>query len=1341
MLSWHALRQSQDAYSQCTPPPVFAGVFKLSRQRKRGRKLKVDQINCFFCLDSTIEVEKLLLVLGTCLQSLVQTLSSAMPQLDLVNATDLARWADRLDARARLPELIRRLLSATGVGLIDLKVRASEGVQLSGWDGIARATGSDVYAVEGLSVWEMGTDKGVTQKANSDYTKRSEKPNGVDPSTSIYVFVTPRRWPGKENWIEARNADSVWKKVRAYDADDLETWLSRAPGVHAWFSVQLGKDPYEVESLETWWDAWSQATAPPIPSTLLLPGRTDFVSELELFVQQSPSSYTISADSQEEAVAFVAAVFRKEDNLKGIIERALIVRTPSAWRRLAVSEHRLILLALFDGADVGLGLRGGHHVIVPVGQETGAEVKERLPRLHRDGVEAALKDIVPDAKLAQFATLGRKSLLSLRRAMAISRVVHTPEWSRPEHARDILPILLAGCWRNGHQGDQMVLTKLAARPYNEVANILMRWVNSSDPPVRRVSDVWLIAAKQDAWMLIARYLTSEDLSRFREVVVDVLTSAQSTTDTSSSSPFLTAGMGQGRPYSSHLVAGLADTLALMGAISEDVPLIEGWRSSEIAAGIVHELLASSNAAGSEGWLAISSVLPALAEAAPEVFLEGVEAGLSGSQPLAGVFQDGPEAEHNFLFGSSSAHCSLLWALEALAWSREYIAPVTLALSKLASIDPGGRLANRPINSLYNIHVLWSRGTAASTEERMHALDVARRNVPTVAWRLLLRLLPISGSCSPPNSPVWRDWKSDGVQGMSTADVRHRVEIVCERLLKDVTRDATRWAELIYLYTDIPLEYRERIIEALQELAAAPPPDGTRRVITEAIRNLTIHHRAYPRAKRPLSAPELEPLESLTEQLQPTDALHRHQWLFVSGAPVAFRNRGDRQQRVEALEEAQIQAVKEIHSTYGLKVLIDWVGRLDNSLSAQWVGNGLASVLITPNDVEAVLDLILADGNYYSLAYAFIRKRAAVAENEWIEWVKGIVFNHPNWSVNHLAYFVAAFPANTEIWDMVEARGIDTDRAYWTKTNHYVGPSAQVDDYLRAARKMIEHGRAHTAIDLLDLYRDEIEEQLPADLVAEALEQAATTAPIAPFGPTYKLHVGRLLDWLSEKSFDRQRMASLEWLYVSMFSYPIRRFPVLHTALASNPREFVAVISLIYRAEGEDEVDLFGAEKNRMRAALDLLESWRDVPGANQDGTIDQARLFSWVTEARQLLSESGRLSSGDHRIGRILRYGPPPRENEWPCEAIRDLIEDLASISIEDGLYVEVYNSRGLTGRNMTEGGDQERALEEQYRHYAQHAASQWPRTASLLRRIAASYNRDARMYDTQADLTQDLWK
>jgi len=42
----------------------------------------------------------------------------------------------------------------------------------------------------GISAWEMGTNKDVKRKADSDYEKRRGDLRGIDPAQSTFVFVT-----------------------------------------------------------------------------------------------------------------------------------------------------------------------------------------------------------------------------------------------------------------------------------------------------------------------------------------------------------------------------------------------------------------------------------------------------------------------------------------------------------------------------------------------------------------------------------------------------------------------------------------------------------------------------------------------------------------------------------------------------------------------------------------------------------------------------------------------------------------------------------------------------------------------------------------------------------------------------------------------------------------------------------------------------------------------------------------------------------------------------------------------------------------------------------------------
>ncbi len=117
-----------------------------------------------------------------------------------------------------------------------------------------------------------------------------------------------------------------------------------------------------------------------------------------------------------------------------------------------------------------------------------------------------------------------------------------------------------------------------------------------------------------------------------------------------------------------------------------------------------------------------------------------------------------------------------------------------------------------------------------------------------------------------------------------------------------------------------------------------------------------------------------------------------------------------------------------------------------------------------------------------------------------------------------------------------------------------------------------------------------------------------------------------------------------------------------------------------------------------------------------------------------MLKEAGRLETGLSHVGHVLASAPPDEDGGWPPEVVRDLLEDLQSEEVENGLLIEVLNSRGVTSRALEEGGGQEDELAERYRQDADRYADEWPKTAALLRDLAKSYETDARRNEESAE-------
>jgi hypothetical protein len=165
-----------------------------------------------------------------------------------------------------------------------------------------------------------------------------------------------------------------------------------------------------------------------------------------------------------------------------------------------------------------------------------------------------------------------------------------------------------------------------------------------------------------------------------------------------------------------LRSGLAESLALLGSYPKALSSCSLHKPEAIAVLCVREVLDN---AGWIIWATLNDVLPLLAEANPNEFLDAVEGTLNNKEgeTFRSVF-----ALEGSGIGGWNYMTGLLWALETLAWHPDYLARVTVLLGELAELDPGGNWANRPISSLTTIFLPWLPQTTATIEKRRFADD-------------------------------------------------------------------------------------------------------------------------------------------------------------------------------------------------------------------------------------------------------------------------------------------------------------------------------------------------------------------------------------------------------------------------------------------------------------------------------------------------------------------------------------------------------------------------------------------------------------------------------------------
>jgi hypothetical protein len=1253
---------------------------------------------------------------------------------ELITAVDLDQWSGTLTAQTTLPILVRRLILAT-TSVSAIAMRAREGALLQGWDGIVQSDFVDAHVPIGTSGWELGTSKNPRKKAQSDLRNRTKDPGGLDPKTTTFVAVTSRTWRDRDNWLKARREEKTWADFRALDADDLVTWLERAPSVYLWISEQLGREPRDVRTPDGWWDRWTSQTRLVLPRGFLLAGREGIVTKIRDALGQPPRPITVVGPSREEALAMVCvSLLGDGDEVDELRARAVIVSAPGAWDRLVDSDNALVLIPNFDDADIASALRKGHHVVVPLGRDARHDEGHiAVPLLDRALAAEAILDEAAgiNRDLAnRYAAHARRNLLSLCRTLAVNPRFARPPWSEGEQGRRLAPLVLVGSWSDDVEGDRTVVETLTGRLYAEVEGDLAVWAAQDDAPVTRTGLAWRIVSKEDIWDLVSALVTKTVLTRFHDIAVHVLKEHDPALDVPAERRFMANVIGKPRTWSPRLRAGIADTAAFIAGYVADKRLSDGATGGQHAQQVVRAVTEYANADPTgRAWQSLADVLPLLAEAAPDAFLDAIEVGLGGDPPLLrSLFLD---AQLGPASGTSSPHIRLVWALEALAWSSAHMSRAAGALARLAEIDPtpDANIHPRPAGSLADVFNLYGPQTSLPLARRLEVLDGLRGQSPAAAWRLMRAILPTRLLIlSPSYHPRWRAWALVPPETMTWAELFAGASQIVTRIFEDADKVSGRWPDLVTHVDILPAADRDRLLAAFEGLDPDSLGDLGRRDLWRALTGLGAQHRQSPDAEWAMPGDVVDRVEAVGAHFAPMSPVDLSVDFFDYrphlpgvgrlGPEYDEALRTARQKAAGTVFGAEeIPGLLRLGAAAKLPVAVGWAG-------AEALGDGLA---------DDLLPLLGTDGSDGLVARGYAGGRIEADGQNWLirqlqRWPGGDSIPQ------QVGLLLAVTRPNEALITVVGGLHPGVQEAFWQHVNTF-----SVDPVVRplVARTLMEHRRPWDTIELLATMLNAVGGAVEpeVELVESALMSAATgPSDDSPRASSMFREVGELLDYLERSGSDIKVRARLEFFYAHLLQHT-RPARALNQALAADPMLFAEMLSYIYFPEGEKPTQVSPERKAVATVGYTVLREWRTPPGVRPDGTVDADALRDWVTEARRLLADSGRSSPGDHAIGQMLAYIPLGSDGIWPAEAVRDLIADLRSPEVDAGLHEGKFQSRGMIfRRSLDDGGAQERELAAQHRDWADLVSDRWPRTGALLRQIADHFEEWARRVDDQSE-------
>jgi len=1252
-------------------------------------------------------------------------LSTRIENPELITASHLAQWPeiDSQDSRPRFPELMRRLLVETPQAS-EISIRTGDGTSLAGPDGVAIFKEPTKLLPSGRLLFEFGTNKKIKDKADTDYDKSKEKalPN------ETFVFVTPRRWQGKHDWVAEHQADGLFKDVRVLDADDLELWLQLAPNTHIWISERLGLHPRDAITLDKWWNDFRRSTSPELPLELFTAGRGKEAEQLRQLVKGEPQSIQIKSEWEDDVLGFIAAALNQQTEADSNDTPPIIVRSAEVWERVTAQPGNGTLIPLFDRPDIDRAIHSGRHVVEVLDNNTAQpsnNVNIELPRLDLDEAEKAFWSKKVGSNRAYYlARIARLSIPALVREISCAGRIQKPDWSEDSSANILSALMLVGSWNeNDNYKDLQAISELSGISLEKLKDFIFNTVNKSDPALRRTGEIVLFTSPKQAFSELGKNgISSTTASRWSEIASHVILESNSNSyKPTSIEENITAPTGKEHFYSFALRRGIADSLALAGSMkTENISQI----SKEIVKDILQKIISHEDL---HTWSDIADIFPLIAETAPDDFLDALEEDLKFENPSISKLLWFPR-EEVILY-----RYSLMSALRLLCWWPEYFIRTSEILTKLHQY-PDPRLEfslHTPPSIMSSIYTNRLLKDCVDIKTQLTAIEKCRSIDRSAIWSLLRSIWvgyieDLAPSPFLPDMPLLPDMPRynleyilEHINNTSKPSENTSEEFVLKTIKKAIEWTKSDNTELPYLVcaldvlTVIKSEYFYKII------------DLVKRKINNDELGLDIHLRILRNLEELVLNIDLYLSSEKKDDLK--DLFTSIRAAIDSQLPKILDD-SDSWNQLEKIIRAEAEAVYEFDSILQ-RTIRPIIEKLDSYNH--------------PNTVDIILRLLDSDDiDVKEKAKKWVNDHAKRKGPELLKRV----LKREDISEEVRSLFIASIPTESRFWNLLREYP-DDEKIFWKKAEFISVPEKDIVD----AIEMLLHfdlpgqainaaGRAigmapHHQVSISSRTQEDNSLVLDPKLLTSVLWAADEELKTCPgYFPFCIENLEIIFDYLVDNKLSTADLVSLEFSYF-IFLDGMSKSYALKYAIGSDPDLFLSLAC----GKISSEQSIYPLiDFNNQSLAKMVLSKWDGFPGQQNDGTLNEELMHSWVKHVRSKLSSSDFTSDLVPDVvkscyvfwGQALGRIPMNAESTWLCESVRDIIEDIDSDNLNEGVYQGVLQSISPSIPQYDE-------LAKKYFTLSSSAGlGPWPSSSKIAKRIAKHYQSEYQKEQIHQDLS-----
>lgn len=1201
---------------------------------------------------------------------------------DWITPNDIAMWTDKegKQAQQELPQLVERLVCASGQSIEEIHFPYGDATQYAGFDGFLRTAAGNQFVPQGQSVWEMGTNRYPHSKFNEDYEKRRAGHHGLNQREMTFCFVTSRIWNGNVDAgtvTTEKKQEGTWKDVRIYDAGNLALWLNQCPAVMAWFAELIGKPVDGLRDAEEYWQEYAKDTSPQLKPVYLTSGRTSLWKSILEKQNAGKSMVVVIGENRLEVLLTLAAelqlnapegidsskweklrrqcLFVDNDNaLARCRDSRFQIRVPTyLYPDISRQEDFCIILALGRNDPLAQKYADQNHVV-------------QLPWRRQFECIRALMEMGLGAEPAiRLAGEMHGDFPALLRKLTKNPAKQLPSWIREDHTQYLLPLLLTGAWEGDCEGDRTVIADLAGMPYDAYIRNLQKFSHKEDKPVFKVENFYTGIVLSELWKLLWNQIPGDQWNRWAQCAHQVLS-------------------GTAQPaVSKTLRKGMASSLAWVSAGNAGAD--QKHMTEQIVRAVLDQLETGAQ------WARMADVLEILAEAAPGPCLKKVQKCMKEeTSPLWQI--DG---------------AVLLRMLDTWLWVREYARPALDLLLLLSETHPERRIREQACQHLARVFWLWAPQGAFTGDERVALLcqiiavhlDLGRQLVQSavIRWTAPAEI----------SQPRWL--RISSMRGFcdEQAVAQARREVI-QAYLKTIRPMAADW-DIFFpgrpsnvLSADILNRLRDQIPRM---------PDEERLKLGRTIAYDLSWQRQYPEAPFHIDENLQNQIEAVLAVLLP-DTPARFIHCFDKGYrgihPASIMRAGTPPQKfLRAMADFHAAQLIAMIRRYGEDALYEIAPYVED------IGAFAEAVLdVVPDSMDPKRLLRMKEADQECAAALMTRIYRAQGLQTCLAVMRALPTEEKREMLKNL-------PLDEGIvhWVRTEASREEED-FFWEQVslqNFFVQAPVCIESCLP---DLLNHRRAADLIRYQSLMavRDG---RLAARILQAFLEDYPGDDAAIEKLPQEAIE--DLFDMIyGTQQISMLQLAQLEWAY---FPARSRLSPPrgLQQMLRCSPAFYMRLLAGVYDTEAE--YSMTDESERAIRRITVLLLHCRQCPGEQPEGGVEAGQLQHWIATADKLAGQWGYQEIWRSCLGRLLACAPAGTDGLWPAEPVRDWLEEKADAAVIRAMVME---RRCRRGAYWDSAGQEEKKLAEKHGAAADQLCIRWPQTAEMLRMIAADYWEDA---------------